>query len=762
MTFTDSDNALSVFLGAMYRYCRKAVAAETGDRGVTISNEFGRDLRRIVDEVLTLGDDAVRDDRSGQPRGVVRSKPGNLSGPKVLPLRYDARYIPGSSLRQAMQRFSRVSSVGIRSYVPSGCGTPEYARMETAALEYYLYWREQARSGRYGETDEGYLWLYRCELINAESDDGRALEQLAGLSRAYDGSFGRSRDSIRRIPGETYLDYALLKRPDDLDPTVRPCPVSSAVLLRMLLEGRDPPACADNILTLASIGSSKEDKGIRASFTDDCARIAARVIARINRICIDKGGQVSGFCGLKSRDEERPVFGGLRYFGGSSRISLQLPCYEDNPRFQEGTRTLVRNVARAVQERGRPLKPVWICGAEASDIIVEESERWFSEKQSAAKREAARPSLIDRSAVDAAEEDLKRVTELMGTEEDAAGEPEEAQALPQDVPEPFVAAPVQDWYDPWSALVSRLDKVRRRYLEKVLSGASVDVSTVAEAAINDAAMDTVRDAVVENGRVYEDYADDLRRALASRMPMEDRWDAFVKRIGEGQREYLGRIVSGVCVSSKPVLEASINRTAMEVLGRTVVENGRVPSECIPAMRKLFSGRKRRCRRDLRRSHGEGVLLHGVRVRCPGGPPRAAVGDRGYAWVGAPVHRVVPQARPRGLRRCTARILPVVQGQLHGRQGPDDGRGLFRAPSGGADQQPQRSGRDDGASPPLSRGLLGQGYRRIPRRRHRRGRHVQLCRRQRSRPAPHEVHMEPLVRMAEGHGIRDPPAVAGAY
>lgn len=600
VVYTDPDDSLPMFLGAMYRYCMTLVSRETGDMGTSVSSIFPKGLRRIVDEILAQEDDSVPDGKPEPLSAAASGTPENLSRPVVRPLPHDARYVPGSSLRQAMQRFSGIPPVGVRAYVPSGCSTPEYARMDTAALEYYLYWREQARSGRYGETDDGYLWLYRCELINTDPDTGHALGQLAGLSRAYDGCFGRNQSNVRRIPGETYLDYALIRHPYGLDPTVRPGPVTSGVLLRMLLEGRDPPVCADNILTLADIGSSKEDRGIRASFTDDCARIAARVIARINRICIDKGGQVSGFCGLRTGSEERSAFGGLRYYGDDSRIVLRLPSYADNQRFLEGTRTLVRTVVRAVQDRGKPLRPVWIYGAEASDIVAEETENWLSGKPSETPAvvimEEAPPTLIDRSAVDAAEEDLRRVTELMGTEQEDPADDREAVGVPSPDVLASSAADVrsmQDDGDPWKAMAARLDKAERRYLRGILSGTPVAVSTMLEAFINDAAMDTVRDAIVENGRVYDEYADDIRRTLGPEVPTDDRWRMFAKQLGRGQMEYLERIVSGADVSARPVLETAINRAAVETLGRTVVGDGRMPDECVPPMKELFERWNRR-------------------------------------------------------------------------------------------------------------------------------------------------------------------------
>lgn len=85
-----------------------------------------------------------------------------------------------------MIRYSKEECRGKKDYVPSEYYEPEYRCLSDDSLEYYLYWRQCAREGKYGTTDEGYLWLYECELINAYDDVEYVLDQLSGLSRAYD------------------------------------------------------------------------------------------------------------------------------------------------------------------------------------------------------------------------------------------------------------------------------------------------------------------------------------------------------------------------------------------------------------------------------------------------------------------------------------------------------------------------------------------------------------------------------------------------
>lgn len=43
---------------------------------------------------------------------------------------------------------------------------PQYSQMSRPQLEWYLWWREQARQGKYTETDYSYVLLYAYELIN--------------------------------------------------------------------------------------------------------------------------------------------------------------------------------------------------------------------------------------------------------------------------------------------------------------------------------------------------------------------------------------------------------------------------------------------------------------------------------------------------------------------------------------------------------------------------------------------------------------------
>lgn len=498
LTYISSDGSLGVFLEGMYRYCMKLVAKDAGGRAPSVPNSFTKEFRLIVDKVHADGYPAPGRPRT--PRGTMRGPPEEVVTPVVIPLPSDARYSHSTTFRKDMEHYASVVSAGARAYVPSGCSSPDYRKMDPAALEYYLYWRDQTLEGRYGATDEGYLRLRLCELVNSGSDLQQVLRQLAGLSRAYEALI--QRDYCRRLsPGTVYVDYALVKCGLVPDPTVFICNQSCCSLVKMLLDGGDPPVCPEDIFPLAGIwNSNASERNMRAAFTDDCARIAARVIARVNRISIDAGGQVWGFCGLKDVKGTRNVFEGLVYYGGPTRIEYVLPDPYGNDRFREGTRDLVKSVIRAVQSRGKRPKPVWIYGVEVSRIIFEETERWFSEKSAGSAAEEARSMVIDMSEVDRASEDLDHVTRLMGTDEthdDIAEEPPCAVASG----------------DPWADLASRLNKGQREYLRKALEGTLRAAKPTTEGAINAIAMDAVKDAVIEDGRVFEDYIVDLERIM---------------------------------------------------------------------------------------------------------------------------------------------------------------------------------------------------------------------------------------------------------
>lgn len=79
--------------------------------------------------------------------------------------------------------------VTFKEYVPFYSYAPRYSQLNKAQLNYYLWWRQNARNGIFKKTDESYVMLYAYELAaTGEGEDKEAaVAMLCRLLCAFDG-----------------------------------------------------------------------------------------------------------------------------------------------------------------------------------------------------------------------------------------------------------------------------------------------------------------------------------------------------------------------------------------------------------------------------------------------------------------------------------------------------------------------------------------------------------------------------------------------
>ncbi len=515
VAYTAPDNRFQTFLGALVRYCQQAIAKEAGrGKGPVAANIFTKEYREVVDGIFDHGNIVEPQYRPENARGSVRSFCfGNADRPIVIDGIGFSDEDPPANFLSSMIKYASKEPSKKCEYVRSGFKRPSYRDLSPDALEYYLWWRECAREGKYGATDEGYLWLYKCELINAYEDHQYVLDQLAGLARTYDRFFPVDSEGHTGKPGMTYLDYALVNSCAP-DPTVYVCPLTASFMIERLLDGEtDVPVSAEAMIVASGIGRKRADAQILATFDDDCAHIAARVLVRVNGVRKDCGYNVLRFAYVYPTCVRMEVLRGLRYhhWPGGKRKHVECSYIDifEGHGFMDEMRALIKAVIAAVGDREKPprkKKPQVAFGVELDGILREEIEKWFSEKEKGAARERAMNISIDRSEVERAQADLDHVTAIMSTEEAIEIE-EEAD------PEPEHEAAMPD--NPWQAFANRLDKDQAEYLRKALTGSLRSVKPIVEDSINAIAMDTAKDTVLENGEVFDEYADDIKKALES-------------------------------------------------------------------------------------------------------------------------------------------------------------------------------------------------------------------------------------------------------
>lgn len=412
------------------------------------------------------------------------------------------------SLKASIRMFRGVAGRRDAPFVPSGMWCASYDDMTPEQQDFYLSWRSEVLNGNYRDTDRGYLWLLLNEVVDSESEPGRRLSILTGLLRAYGPS---SSDSIKGLILRTCQDYAIVTGQDPpWDGSERDAQLILWVKLDVLPMGRVPLELVEQFVDVKTDQYLLADWDYEAAFNIALRSMSARIYDKTGRTLAEN---MSG----RYRTVYRKLFPGLSTDWGSCSLSI---C-ETRPT-NGGGRMLSAALRAAIRAVNGPLGlkvPRMPSGMDpdVASAMESEVEAWVARQNRAraverVRREAA-SIVLDRGAVDDAEADLATVRELVGTEEE--DEPEEA-------PSETVQEPERPEASPWDELAHSLDSTQMGYLEACLDGSgdayARSAGTTAirlEDGINAAAMDSVGDQVVEDGEVFEEYADEVRRILSA-------------------------------------------------------------------------------------------------------------------------------------------------------------------------------------------------------------------------------------------------------
>ena len=395
-------------------------------------------------------------------------------------------------------------------YVPSEHWCASYDEMTHEQLEYYLSWRADVLNGVYRDTDRGYLWLLLCEAVDSEADPNRRLSVLNGMLKAY----GGSSDSIKGLILRTCQDYAIATGQDPpWDGSERDQQFLLWVKLDIVPIGRVPVEMA---LPYA-------EPGVRAYMKNPADYDAAFNIAlrALSSNIYDRIGKSLAECMTgRSKTVYRKLFPGLSSDWGSCSMTI---C--DIRPTNGGGRILTAALKAAIravnlpQGLKAPRRPTGMIREKCLLIMESELMAWTERQERARRveriRREAASIVLDRNLVTDAETDLAAVRDMMGTEDDEPSGPEHA-APAQETPAEATGT------TPWDDLGNSLDDGQRGYLAASLDGRGEafarDAGTTAvrlEDGINAAAMDTVGDQIIEDGSVFDEYADDVRRILAA-------------------------------------------------------------------------------------------------------------------------------------------------------------------------------------------------------------------------------------------------------
>jgi len=146
---------------------------------------------------------------SNRPTPILEYTPDNalVRSVRIYPWKGDYRYYEGF-LRDAKRLYAVKGQECER--VPFFSYVPQYAQMNRAQLEWYLWWRTCARAGEFLDTDYSYVLLYLYEIINL-SEVMDAQESQTLLCKLW----LRYRSIYRQMDGylpDWICDYSLIHR----------------------------------------------------------------------------------------------------------------------------------------------------------------------------------------------------------------------------------------------------------------------------------------------------------------------------------------------------------------------------------------------------------------------------------------------------------------------------------------------------------------------------------------------------------------------
>ncbi|MDO5852663.1 MAG: TerB N-terminal domain-containing protein [Thermoplasmata archaeon] len=504
-----SDEALRGTVDAVVRTAVR-LSRDDGKTGPTVPKTFPQAYRRIVasavDAVLSGDYWSVSMYRTS-PGGFWEDDvpepddDGSAGAPAILPQVYPEAVMPTMSLRELQSNSGAESDADV-PYVPSGRTMTSYSAMDADQRAFYTAWRTRARRGEYSDTDAGYLWLYCTELINS---DGDPQEVQAELNRAAAAFY----DAQPQVLMVAAADHAMLHGMDVPPEAIERRSGNYLAYIKLYVEpvGRMSLRLAEQYAGYdASRFVHGDPRVYSEAFTEAVRAVDSYMQSAKGRRIVDIGGTAYYYVTLR-------LYQGL-WMPRHPVIRIDFRNVLGSKRVTDLMEGILKLTVRAINRRsGRLMPRAPELREEYARAASDAVEAYLDGRDSAARARRARDEaeciVIDPDAVRSAESDLEAVRGMMSVEEE--GIEEEIS-----VPEP--AGPATGW----DALAASLDAVERTYLVASLTSRGAGPHTLegtgrrpseVESSVNAKAMDAIGDAVMEEGRAFEEYAEDIRRML---------------------------------------------------------------------------------------------------------------------------------------------------------------------------------------------------------------------------------------------------------
>ncbi len=187
---------------------------------------------------------------------------------------------------------------------------PQYTQMSRQQLQWYLWWRENTRQGRFLDTDYSYILLYVYELINLshKADAARSQAMLFALWHEY-------RAMYRQLDGylpEWICDFSLIHRlapPADCGGELLAEIMSRCTLKEFYVSSRGEDIYVGALLSFCSNYDHRKSK----FYTDERRELFERaVVGAIKRVlrATDENGQRFSRMGMDDSRLTRDAFSG--------------------------------------------------------------------------------------------------------------------------------------------------------------------------------------------------------------------------------------------------------------------------------------------------------------------------------------------------------------------------------------------------------------------------------------------------------------------
>ena len=417
----------------------------------------------------------------------VRNEDQKETG-RILIMIEKNRNIPMSSRKIA--NWWKEDSDEPKRYVQSGYVNPSYDTFDRDQLEYYLFWRTQARKGRFLETDNGYIRLFVAEIVSCSEDPSEAIRMLKDVRSTYDDP------EIRRFVNTTVLEYSLVYGlPIDSTEGAYESALNGIACMCMgSMPMKEMPL--DVIASISGYESEElkrlGDEGLKAINESliriDQERVALGILPTMELFNVQRISH-SAFYTIR-RDFPVPSFNS-RYQTFVVKRTSQLRTYVRN------TIAVVTMYLNKFSGKKVTIKMPKYHGERTVKIIENAVRKAMGLDTEKKKVE------LDPSALKGARDDLEAVKSMMIVESADEKETDEKE---------------DTVIEGWGALAKALSGVQRSYLTEALNGggrcagiAKANNLTIAkiEDSINSLSMDAIGDAIVENQSIVEDYLEDV-------------------------------------------------------------------------------------------------------------------------------------------------------------------------------------------------------------------------------------------------------------